>query len=136
MKTPEFFILTILTHLVGALFSCVSSIVCRGHFFIFIFRCDVMSLHYCWCSKIELQYSCCSSTFLSGIGGLENLVLKSATVSSSLACPAFTDLYFDATPIIKVAIEPTCSGEEICMAFSNFLLIEFDCLLDCMVCLV
>jgi hypothetical protein len=32
--------------------------------------------------------------------------LKSATVSSTVACPAFTDLYFDASPIVRVALEP------------------------------
>ncbi|XP_022334366.2 elongation factor-like GTPase 1 [Crassostrea virginica] len=41
-----------------------------------------------------------------GIGGLERQILKSATVSSSLMCPAFCDLYFDAAPIVRVAIEP------------------------------
>ena len=41
-----------------------------------------------------------------GIGGLENHILKSATVSSTVACPAFTDLYFDASPIVRVALEP------------------------------
>ena len=45
-----------------------------------------------------------------GIGGLEEKVLKSGTLSSVLACPAFTDMYFDAAPIVRVAVEPayTC----------------------------
>ncbi|XP_061193189.1 elongation factor-like GTPase 1 [Saccostrea echinata] len=42
-----------------------------------------------------------------GIGGLEDHILKSATVSSTLMCPAFCDLYFDAAPIVRVAIEPS-----------------------------
>ncbi|XP_030832575.1 elongation factor-like GTPase 1 [Strongylocentrotus purpuratus] len=41
-----------------------------------------------------------------GIGGLDEMVLKSATVSSSLACPAFTDMTFAAPPIVRVAVEP------------------------------
>ncbi|GFO11767.1 elongation factor tu GTP-binding domain-containing protein 1 [Plakobranchus ocellatus] len=45
-----------------------------------------------------------------GIGGLEQSVLKSGTLASTLACPAFTDMYFDAAPIVRVAVEPayTC----------------------------
>lgn len=41
-----------------------------------------------------------------GIGGLENHILKSATISSTLACPAFTTLPFDVRPIVRVAVEP------------------------------
>nr|XP_054756574.1 elongation factor-like GTPase 1 [Lytechinus pictus] len=41
-----------------------------------------------------------------GIGGLDEIVLKSATISSSLACPAFTDMTFAAPPIVRVAVEP------------------------------
>ncbi|XP_054473537.1 elongation factor-like GTPase 1 [Anoplopoma fimbria] len=41
-----------------------------------------------------------------GIGGLEESVLKSATLSTSPACPPFTPLNFEATPIVRVAIEP------------------------------
>ncbi|XP_022107029.1 elongation factor-like GTPase 1 [Acanthaster planci] len=41
-----------------------------------------------------------------GIGGLEELVLKSATVSSTVACPAFTSMTFAAAPIVRVAVEP------------------------------
>ncbi|XP_062606996.1 elongation factor-like GTPase 1 [Saccostrea cucullata] len=46
-----------------------------------------------------------------GIGGLEDHILKSATVSSTLMCPAFCDLYFDAAPIVRVAIEPSHTRE-------------------------
>ncbi|KAH3836724.1 elongation factor-like GTPase 1 [Dreissena polymorpha] len=45
-----------------------------------------------------------------GIGGLEDHVLKSGTVCSTVACTAFTDLYFDASPILRVALEPTHAG--------------------------
>ncbi|XP_034536573.1 elongation factor-like GTPase 1 [Notolabrus celidotus] len=46
-----------------------------------------------------------------GIGGLEECVLKSATLSSSPACPPFTPLNFEATPIVRVAIEPKHPSE-------------------------
>ena len=41
-----------------------------------------------------------------GIGGLENHVLKSATISSTVACPPFTALPIEARPIVRVAVEP------------------------------
>ncbi len=41
-----------------------------------------------------------------GIGGLEDHVIKSATLSTTLACPAFTELQLDAAPILRVALEP------------------------------
>ncbi|XP_061855490.1 elongation factor-like GTPase 1 isoform X2 [Colius striatus] len=41
-----------------------------------------------------------------GIGGLQDFVLKSATLSTSPACPPFTPLSFEATPIVRVAVEP------------------------------
>ncbi|UYV72278.1 EFTUD1 [Cordylochernes scorpioides] len=44
---------------------------------------------------------------LVGIGGLEGLVLKTATLSTSLSCPPFTDLHTSTTPILRVALQPT-----------------------------
>ena len=41
-----------------------------------------------------------------GIGGLEDVVLKSATLSTTIACPAFRPMSFAATPIVQVAVEP------------------------------
>ncbi|XP_060804573.1 elongation factor-like GTPase 1 [Amyelois transitella] len=41
-----------------------------------------------------------------GIGGLEDHVLKTATLSSTIACPAFSELQYAAVPILRVAIEP------------------------------
>ncbi|XKL67522.1 hypothetical protein PGB90_003013 [Kerria lacca] len=41
-----------------------------------------------------------------GIGGLEEHVLKSATLSTEIACPAFSALHVVATPILQVAVEP------------------------------
>lgn len=40
------------------------------------------------------------------IGGLENLILKSATLSSTLYCPSFTSMFMQTAPIVRVAIEP------------------------------
>lgn len=41
-----------------------------------------------------------------GLSGLENHVLKSATLCTSLHCPPFVDLHVTAEPILKVAVEP------------------------------
>ncbi len=41
-----------------------------------------------------------------GIGGLEDYILKSATVSSDPACPAFAEVTASAAPILRVAVEP------------------------------
>ncbi|KAF3687048.1 Elongation factor-like GTPase 1 [Channa argus] len=46
-----------------------------------------------------------------GVGGLEDYILKSATLSTSPACPPFTPLNFEATPIVRVAIEPKHPSE-------------------------
>ncbi|XP_061591594.1 elongation factor-like GTPase 1 isoform X2 [Cololabis saira] len=46
-----------------------------------------------------------------GIGGLEDCVLKSATLSMSLACPPFIPLNFEVSPIVRVAVEPKHPGE-------------------------
>ncbi len=40
------------------------------------------------------------------ISGLEGVVLKSATLSNTVFCPSFTDMYMQTTPILRVAIEP------------------------------
>ncbi|KAM4744992.1 elongation factor-like GTPase 1 isoform 2-T3 [Anableps anableps] len=46
-----------------------------------------------------------------GIGGLEEFVLKTATLSASPACPPFTPLNFEAAPIVRVAVEPKHPSE-------------------------
>ena len=43
---------------------------------------------------------------VAGIAGLEDSVIKSATLSSTLACPAFGAMNLVAAPIVRVAIEP------------------------------
>lgn len=40
------------------------------------------------------------------VGGLETAILKSATLSSSLACPPLAPMIFQASPIVRVALEP------------------------------
>lgn len=41
-----------------------------------------------------------------GIAGLEQHVLKNATLSTTLACPSFVRMQFQSAPIVKVAVEP------------------------------
>lgn len=41
-----------------------------------------------------------------GIGGLENILLKTGTLSSTLECPNFSKLYGLSKGLIKVTIEP------------------------------
>ena len=41
-----------------------------------------------------------------GIAGLEEHVIKCATLSSTLACPSFRSMSFVAAPIVRVALEP------------------------------
>lgn len=43
---------------------------------------------------------------LIGIGGLEDHVLKTATLSTSLSCPSFSELTSLTVPILRVALEP------------------------------
>lgn len=46
-----------------------------------------------------------------GIKGLQDHVLKTATLSSSPYCPSFCDLTIMATPIYRVAVEPKNIGD-------------------------
>ena len=46
-----------------------------------------------------------------GIAGLEDHILKSATISSTLACPAFRPMSFIAAPIVRVAVEPVYASD-------------------------
>uniref|UniRef100_A0A023F2G3 Ribosome assembly protein 1 n=1 Tax=Triatoma infestans TaxID=30076 RepID=A0A023F2G3_TRIIF len=41
-----------------------------------------------------------------GIGGLEEHILKSATLSTEICCPSFSELNLMAVPILRVAVEP------------------------------
>ena len=46
-----------------------------------------------------------------GIGGLEEHVLKTATISTTVACPSFSELTSLAVPILRVALEPKHSND-------------------------
>uniref|UniRef100_A0A8D1RGX4 Elongation factor-like GTPase 1 n=1 Tax=Sus scrofa TaxID=9823 RepID=A0A8D1RGX4_PIG len=46
-----------------------------------------------------------------GIGGLQDFVLKSATLCTLPSCPPFIPLNFEATPIVRVAVEPKHPSE-------------------------
>ena len=46
-----------------------------------------------------------------GIGGLENYILKSATISSNIACTPFVEITQSAAPILRVAVEPDLSSD-------------------------
>ncbi|XP_012216132.1 elongation factor-like GTPase 1 [Linepithema humile] len=46
-----------------------------------------------------------------GIGRLEEHVLKTATLSTTIACPSFTELTSLAVPILRVALEPKHPNE-------------------------
>lgn len=41
-----------------------------------------------------------------GLGGLGGVILKSATLSTTLQCPAFAARWINSDPIVCVAIEP------------------------------
>ncbi|XP_076068957.1 elongation factor-like GTPase 1 isoform X2 [Oratosquilla oratoria] len=49
---------------------------------------------------------CASAGCVVGIRGLAGHILKSATLSSTPACPPFTKLTQDISPILRVAVEP------------------------------
>ncbi|XP_040563821.1 elongation factor-like GTPase 1 [Lepeophtheirus salmonis] len=46
-----------------------------------------------------------------GIGGLEDFILKSATLSSNVFCPPFIEMSKSSAPILRVALEPAVSSE-------------------------
>ncbi|XP_063679742.1 elongation factor-like GTPase 1 [Bolinopsis microptera] len=46
-----------------------------------------------------------------GIGGLKDLIQKSATISDSLFCPPFHGMSHWQTPVLRVAVEPTNPAE-------------------------
>ncbi|XP_054160603.1 elongation factor-like GTPase 1 [Oppia nitens] len=41
-----------------------------------------------------------------GIGGLDNHIIKSGTLSTTMYCPPFIDLHLSTIPILRVALEP------------------------------
>uniref|UniRef100_A0AAX7VQ04 Elongation factor-like 1 n=1 Tax=Astatotilapia calliptera TaxID=8154 RepID=A0AAX7VQ04_ASTCA len=73
-------------------------------------RCSMENLYLLMGRELEELQEVPAGNVL-GIGGLEEFVLKSATLSTSPACPPFTPLNFEATPIVRVAIEPKHPSE-------------------------
>ena len=61
-----------------------------------------------------------------GIGGLQDFVLKSATLSSDYFCPAFVELSSSAVPILRVAVEPARSSDMSRLAHGLHLLNQAD----------
>ena len=59
------------------------------------------------------------------IGSLENLVLKSATLSNTLFCPSFTSMYLQTSPIVRVAIEPKNPCNYLLIIIINQFLLNF-----------
>ncbi|XP_035768644.1 elongation factor-like GTPase 1 [Neolamprologus brichardi] len=73
-------------------------------------RCSMENLYLLMGRELEELQEVPAGNVL-GIGGLEEFVLKSATLSTAPACPPFTPLNFEATPIVRVAIEPKHPSE-------------------------
>lgn len=65
-----------------------------------------------------------------GIGGLDLHILKSATVSSTLSCPAFRPMSFAAAPILRVAVEPLNAGDTAALSRGMSLLNQADASVD------
>ncbi|XP_067931492.1 elongation factor-like GTPase 1 [Watersipora subatra] len=61
-----------------------------------------------------------------GIGGLEEHILKSATLSNDIACPPFSGMASEAEPIVKVAIEPRHAGDMVKLVQGMKLLNQAD----------
>lgn len=53
----------------------------------------------------EIDYALAGN--IVGISGLDQHLICTATLSSDIYCPPFNDLHLPATPILRVAIEPT-----------------------------
>ncbi|XP_057305551.1 elongation factor-like GTPase 1 isoform X1 [Hydractinia symbiolongicarpus] len=68
-------------------------------------RCTIEDLYLMMGREFELFDEVPAGNIL-GINGLGDHVLKSATVSTSLACPPFTPMHLEAMPIVRVAVEP------------------------------
>ena len=61
-----------------------------------------------------------------GIAGLDQHVLKSATVSTTTACPAFRPMSFAAAPILRVAMEPLQASDTAALSRGMKLLNQAD----------
>ncbi|CAF4588432.1 unnamed protein product [Rotaria sp. Silwood1] len=65
------------------------------------------------------------------IAKLDSLVLKSATLSTNIFCPSFTGLHFEASPIVRVAIEPKNPAQMKQLRHGMCLLNQADPLVEC-----
>ena len=61
-----------------------------------------------------------------GIAGLEKHIIKSGTLSSSPFCPAFAPMSFDASPIVRVAVEPVNPSQMMALVHGLKLLNQAD----------
>ena len=61
-----------------------------------------------------------------GIAGLHQHILKSATIATSLACPAFRPMSFAAAPILRVAVEPLNASDTAALTQGMALLNQAD----------
>eukprot|EP00095_Tigriopus_kingsejongensis_P009706 snap_masked-scaffold115_size343722-processed-gene-0.4 protein:Tk09706 transcript:snap_masked-scaffold115_size343722-processed-gene-0.4-mRNA-1 annotation:"elongation factor tu gtp-binding domain-containing protein 1" len=78
----------------------------KGH----IFQAQVGNLYLLLGRDLEPLESAPAGTIV-GIGGLDDFVLKSATLASDPACPAFIEVAQSAVPILRVAVEPAKSSD-------------------------
>ncbi|CAF2739624.1 unnamed protein product [Rotaria sp. Silwood2] len=65
------------------------------------------------------------------IAKLDSVVLKSATLSTNIFCPSFTGLHFEASPIVRVAIEPKNPAQMKQLRHGMRLLNRADPLVEC-----
>ncbi|KAF2068476.1 hypothetical protein CYY_010198 [Polysphondylium violaceum] len=71
-----------------------------------VFEIEITNLYLLMGSSLE-PIDCVPAGNVCGVGGgIGNLVMKSATISTSLACPPIANMIFVSSPIVKVAIEP------------------------------
>ena len=84
---------------------------CQGVFFLCLCPSYDMASMLVFKGTMRKSQVVCEWSILSvGLGGLSDHIINSATVSSTLACPAFTEMFFEATPILRVAVEPKNTG--------------------------
>lgn len=73
-------------------------------------QCTVTGLYLMMGRLLERVVECPAGNVVA-LGGLDQAILKSATLSSTTACPPFAQLQFQAAPIVRVAIEPALPQE-------------------------
>ncbi|XP_047140599.1 elongation factor-like GTPase 1 isoform X1 [Hydra vulgaris] len=78
-----------------------------GHKFssVYMAECTIGDLYLLMGKELNILDAVPAGNIL-GINGCADYILKSATLSSTLACPAFTPIPLEAKPIVRVAVEP------------------------------